>query len=233
MNICVLIPSYNEAKTIGSLVKCLKTKRLDVLVIDDGSSDQTAEIAQQSGADILRLTKNKGKGASLKAGFRYALNKGYEAIITMDGDGQHSPEDIHKFIEKANNPEVDMLVGNRMSFSKEMPLVRWITNNLMSFLISIICWRNIRDSQCGFRLIKTKVLKEITLGSSNYEIESEIIIAAHKRHFRINFVPIQTIYAKEASQINPAVDAFRFFRFLFKLYFPFLFNKRGHKLWNL
>lgn len=116
-----------------------------------------------------------------------------------------------------------MLVGNRISFSKEMPLVRWITNNLMSFLISIICWQNIRDSQCGFRLIKTKVLKEITLCSSNYEIESEIIIAARKRRFKIEFVPIKTIYAKEISQINPVVDALRFFKFIFKLYLPFLF----------
>lgn len=223
MKLCVLIPTYNEAQAIGSVVKSLKNKGLDVLVVDDGSTDETAQSAQRQGAETIRLTENMGKGASLKAGFRYALNKGYDAVITMDGDAQHSPEDIPKFIREAANPKVDMLVGNRMSSTKNMPLVRWITNNLMSFFISMICWRNIRDSQCGFRLIKTKVLKEITLSTSKYEIESEIIIAAHKKHFKIKFIPIQTIYAKEASQINPVLDTLRFFKFVFKLSFPFFF----------
>ena len=225
MKMCVLIPTYNEAKTIGSLVKRITAKGLDVVVVDDGSVDGTAEIAQNSGACVLRHNWNKGKGASLKEGFRYILNNDYDAVITMDGDDQHAPSDIPKFINASLDRDVDMIAGNRMSFSKGMPLTRWITNNLMSFLISLICWRNIPDSQCGFRLIKRKALKELNPISSNYEIESETIIEAHYKGIKIKFIPIQTIYAKQASQISPVIDTIRFFRFILKIFCPFLFNK--------
>jgi len=226
MKICVLIPSYNESKTIGSLVERVRAKDLDVVVVDDGSIDRTAEIAEESGAYLLRHRKNLGKGASLKDGFRYILNKDYDAVIIMDADEQHSPDDIPKFIDRAGDPDADMIVGNRMSSSRGMPLIRWLTNNFMSFLISLICRRNIPDSQCGFRLIKRKVLKKLNPISSNYEIESEAIIEAHHKGFKIKFIPIQTIYAKQTSRINPIVDTIRFFSFIFKIFRPFLFNKR-------
>jgi len=225
MRICVLIPSYNESGTIGSLVEKIKAKGLNVVVVDDGSIDNTSENAGKSGACVLRHQQNKGKGASLKEGFRYILNKDYDATITMDADAQHSPEDIPRFIDAARDPDVDMVVGNRMSSSKDMPFIRWLTNNIMSGIISLICWKNIRDSQCGFRLIKRNVLKELNPSSSNYEIESETIIEAHHKGFKIKFISVQTIYSKQTSQINPVVDTIRFFRFLLKLFCPFLFNK--------
>ena len=226
MRICVLIPSYNESRTIGSLVESLKSKGLNVVVVDDGSADPTAEVARQAGAYVLRHEQNKGKGASLKEGFRYILKEDYGAVITMDGDSQHSPEDIPKFIKEAANPDLDLIVGNRMSSSKDMPLIRWITNHLMSSLISIICWRNIPDSQCGFRLIKRNVLEKLDLISSNYEIESETIIEAQHKGFKVTSIPIQTIYARQTSQINPVIDTIRFFRFILKIFCPFLFNTR-------
>ncbi len=226
MRICVLIPSYNEAETIGFLVQKIRARGLDVMVVDDGSADPTAEVAKEWGAYVLRHEQNKGKGASLKEGFRYILKKDYDAVITMDGDNQHSPEDIPKFIKEAANPDADMIVGNRMSSSKDMPLIRWITNYSMSFLISIICRRNIPDSQCGFRLIKRNVLEKLNPISSNYEIESETIIEAHHKGFKIKSIPIQTIYAKQTSQINSVIDTIRFFRFILKIFCPFLFNKR-------
>jgi len=230
MKICVLIPSYNESRTIGSLVERVKAKGLNVVVVDDGSADPTAEVAKQSGAYVLRHEQNKGKGASLKEGFRYILKEDYEAVITMDGDNQHSPEDIPKFIKEAANSNLDMIVGNRMSSSKDMPLIRWITNHLMSSLISIICWRNIPDSQCGLRLIKKNVLEKLNPISSNYEIESETIIEAHHKGFKIKSIPIQTIYAKQTSQINPVIDTIRFFRFILKIFCPLLFNKQENRL---
>lgn len=226
MRISALIPSYNESKTIGLLVKEIKGQGLDVIVVDDGSVDRTAEIAKMAGADILRHQENQGKGASLKDGFHYVLNKNYDAVITIDGDGQHSPGDISQFIQAAGRPEIDMVVGNRMHFSKGMPLIRWLTNNFMSFLLSLICWQYIPDSQCGFRLIKKRVLEELSFTTANYEIESEILIAMRNKGFKTKFIPIQTIYAKEGSQINPIVDAIRFFRFLLKSLCPSLFNKK-------
>lgn len=226
MKTCVLIPSYNEAKTIGSLVKRIKNKGLDVVVVDDGSIDKTAEIARGSGAYVLKHKQNKGKGASLKDGFHFIINKDYDAVITMDGDDQHSPEDIPKFIKASDDPNVDMLVGNRMSSNKDMPFIRWMTNNLMSFLISIICKKNISDSQCGFRLIKRKVFKELSFFSPNFEIESEILIEAYRKGFTVKFIPIQTIYARQVSQIHPVIDTIRFFRFLLRICCPFLFHKK-------
>lgn len=221
MKVCVLIPSYNESKTIGSLVEKIKAKGLDVVVIDDGSVDQTSQIARKSGAEVLRYEENKGKGASLKGGFCYVLRKDYEAVITMDADGQHSPENIPDFINAAAEPDADIVVGNRMSSSKGMPHIRWLTNHLMSFLISKVCAQDIPDSQCGFRLIKRKLLEELNLKSDNYEIESEILVKACCKGFKIKFIPIRTIYAKEASQINPVVDTIRFSRFIW----PLLFKK--------
>lgn len=226
MKICVLIPSYNESKAISSLVKRIKAEGLDIVVVDDGSIDSTAEAAELAGACVLRNEQNKGKGASLKEGFRHILRKDYDAVITMDGDSQHSPDDISKFIAEATNPDVDMIIGNRMSFNKDMPFVRRLTNYSMSSLISLICRRNIPDSQCGFRLIKRNVLEKLNPISSNYEIESETIIDAHRKGFKIKFIPVQTIYAKQVSQINPFIDTIRFFRFLFIKAFSSFFNKR-------
>lgn len=225
MRICALIPSYNESKTIGSLVQRIKARGLDVVVVDDGSLDQTAEIAKKSGAYVLKHEQNKGKGASLKEGFRYILNSNYDAVITVDGDGQHASSDIPKFINAGLDPKVDVVAGNRMTACKNMPLLRWLTNNFMSLLISLVCWQNIRDSQCGFRLIKARVLKELNPISSNYEIESETIIEARHKGFKIKFIPIQTIYTTQTSQISPFVDAIRFFKFILKIFWPFLFNK--------
>lgn len=226
LRVCVLIPSYNESKTISLLVKALKSKGLDIVVVDDGSVDQTQEIAKQSGAYVLRNEKNRGKGASLKEGFRYVLGKDYDAVITMDGDGQHSPEDIPGFLNAASDPGVDMVVGNRMSSMENMPPLRWLTNRFMSWLISLICREDIPDSQCGFRLIKRDVLKELKPISANYEIESETLIEAHHKGFKIKFIPIQTIYARQVSQINPVVDTIRFLRYILRILCPSLFGKR-------
>jgi len=217
MKICALIPSFNESGTIGLLVRNVKLVGLDVVVVDDGSVDRTAEIARDSGAKVLRHKQNKGKGASLKEAFCYALEKGYDAVITMDADGQHSPGDISKFIDAAERADVDIIVGNRMSSSKNMPPVRWLTNKFMSFVISKICRQGIPDSQCGFRLFKKEALKALDLTSANYEIESEALIEACRKNLKIKFIPIQTIYAQQISRINPIVDTIRFFRYILNL----------------
>jgi len=222
----VLIPSYNESKTVGLLVEKVKAKGLNAVVIDDGSVDGTCEIAKRSGAHVVRHQRNQGKGASLKTGFRYILDNDYDAAIIMDGDGQHSPEDLPKFLTEASNPEVDIVVGNRMVACKNMPRIRWLTNKFMSSVISLICQKKMADSQCGFRLIKRKALAALHPSTSNYEIESETIIEANHKGFKIKFVPIQTIYGKQVSRINPLVDTIRSLRLLLKICCPFLFKKK-------
>jgi glycosyltransferase involved in cell wall biosynthesis len=214
MRLCVLIPSYNEEKTIGWLVKSVADQGHHVLVIDDGSCDATATIAKENGAEVLVNEKNMGKGLSLRRAFTLLAKRDLDAVITMDGDGQHLPSDIASFVRYFQEKKPGIIVGNRMMRAKGMPLVRWLTNKFMSFLISCICHQSIPDSQCGFRLIDTQVLKKINLQTENFEIESEMLLEAVRNGFMIESVPIATVYEGQQSDINPWKDTVRFFKFL-------------------
>lgn len=218
-NPCVLIPSYNEARTIGSIIMELIAKGLTVYVVDDGSSDDTANIAHAEGAVVVKHKKNMGKGASLREGFRHIIKKGFDAVIIMDGDGQHLVADIGNFIEKMEETNADIVIGNRMLDVSSMPEERKHTNRFMSGLISMLSGQRIPDSQSGYRLIKREVLEKINLESSNYEIESEMIIRSSRAGFKIESVPIKTIYKDETSKVNPVVDTLRFIAFVIKIMF--------------
>lgn len=214
MKVCVVIPTYNESEEIGNIIKRLHQQNLDVIVIDDGSKDNTSLIASQSGAIVIRNQRNEGKGASLIKGFDYAIKNNFDAIITMDGDGQHIPEETTKFINLAQNSSTSFFIGNRMAGSKGMPTVRWLTNKFMSWLISKVSHQYIPDTQCGFRLIKTDALKKLKLKTSKYETESEIIVKTAKAGYKIESIPIETVYRNEKSQINPLIDTVRFIKFI-------------------
>lgn len=214
MKLCVIIPAFNESKAIGGIVNTIRKLGLEVLVIDDGSADNTAEIASSCGATVIKNKVNKGKGAALAMGFHYALDKAMEAVITMDGDGQHSPEDIAVFLKTIPDLNSGIIIGNRMSKNRNMPLVRVLTNKFMSRLISLIIKQEIPDTQCGFRLIKNEVLRVLDLRTCKYDTESEILIKAARSGFKINSVPINTIYRGEKSKINPLIDTIRFFKLI-------------------
>jgi len=214
MKTCVIIPTLNESKEIAQLVSEVRQQDLEVLVVDDGSGDDTAGIAENSGAIVLRNRGNQGKGYSLIRGFDYALNAGFDAVITMDGDGQHLAEDIPYFIRLAKYSNSAILIGNRMQKVKNMPLVRRVTNRFMSWLISTLAKQDVPDSQCGFRLIKKEVLENVKFTCAKYEIESEMIIKSARLGFKIESVPIKAIYNGEKSQINPFIDTLRFIRFI-------------------
>jgi len=216
MNGCVVIPTFNESKTISFIVKEIKKRNLDVLIIDDGSRDGTDRLASEAGAKVITHQRNMGKGLSLRSGFQKVISQDYDFIITMDGDGQHRPADIANFIQHYSQNKTEVIVGNRMNKPKNMPFHRWITNKTMSMVISSVCKTYIPDTQCGFRLIKTSVLREMVFSTSNYEIESELLIEVAKKKYRIDSVPIETVYEGQDSQINPVVDTVRFFRFLLK-----------------
>jgi glycosyltransferase involved in cell wall biosynthesis len=214
MRTCIIIPTYNEAGAIGDLVEKIRRQDLDVVVVDDGSRDNTSGIAREKGAVVLMNPRNEGKGASLKEGFSFALKEDYDAVITMDGDGQHRPDDIPYFMRLAKYSESAIFIGNRMSKTRNMPLLRLLTNKFMSWLISVIAKQRIPDTQCGLRLIKKDVLKKVRLKTSKYETESEILIRAARAGFRIESVPIKSVYSGEKSKINPFVDTLRFLRFI-------------------
>ncbi|MCM8786228.1 MAG: glycosyltransferase family 2 protein [Candidatus Omnitrophica bacterium] len=228
-DILVIIPAYNEEKTIGQLLKNLKKYFKNILVIDDGSKDKTKEISEKENVIVISHKVNKGKGEALKTGFRYAIEKGFPAVITMDGDGQHFPEDAIKFVEKyREKTKVGIWIGKRDIFSQNMPFVRRITNLSMSFLISLLSFQWIPDTQCGLRLIKTDVLKKIKLYTSHFETESEILIKSSWKIVRIKSIIIKTFYSKEKSKIRPVIDTIRFFKMLILIFFNH-FKKYGNR----
>ena len=216
MKVCVVIPAYNEALKIAYLVEEVKKLGLDVLVIDDGSRDSTARLAAERGAAVLKNEINQGKGVSLKKGFDYALSKGFDAVIAMDGDGQHLPEEIPHFMQSAEDSLDSLFIGNRMCQTKNMPLDRYLTNKFMSWMISKVCRQHIPDTQCGYRLIKKELLDKLDLQTANYEIESEMLVQTARLGFKIISLPIKTVYTGTKSQINPLKDTWRFTRYILK-----------------
>ena len=216
MKACVIIPAYNESKEISGLIRAIKTKVPDVLVVDDGSTDSTAQIASDAGAIAIINIVNQGKGVCLKQGFKYALANNFDAVITMDGDGQHLPEDLPAFMRAAENSASAIFVGNRMIETKNMPRLRIITNKFMSWVISILCKQKIPDTQCRFRLIKRVILEKVELKTKKFEAETEILINASRLGYKIESVPIKTVYRGEKSQINPFFDTLRFLKFIIR-----------------
>lgn len=214
MKTCILTPAHNESEAIGGLVKGIRDRQLPVIVIDDGSSDDTGSIAKENGAVVLRNEQKMGKGRSLQRGFEYVLDQGYDCVIIMDGDGQHDVGDIDQFIKKATEYPASVVTGTRMQDPQGMPLVRLWTNRFMSLLISALCKQRIPDTQCGFRLIGREVLKNIKLTADAFEIETEILVQASKKGFKIYSVPIKTIYGNEVSKIHPLKDTCRFVKYI-------------------
>jgi len=214
MNKVVLIPVYNGGDHIKSLLKKIKNYIDDIVVVDDGSTDNTTELAKEEGAIVLSHKTNKGKGASLHTGIEYILDKNYDLIIIMDADGQHNPDEIPRFIQHYQQTNSPIILGNRMKNPTSMPWIRKATNRIMSIIISKMCGQFIPDSQCGYKLIERKVFEKIKLYYTNYEVESEILIRAARYGFKIDSIPITTIYKHEKSYINPIIDTIRFIRLL-------------------
>jgi glycosyltransferase involved in cell wall biosynthesis len=213
---CVIIPAYNEEMRIGHIVGEVRARGLSCIVVDDGSADKTKEEAEKEGAQVISHIKNHGKGLSLRDGFRKALEGDYDFVITMDGDGQHHPDELEHFVKAAKKGDADIVLGNRMRDPKDMPMKRRLTNKFMSFVISFIAGQRLPDTQCGYRLISTKVLKIIPLTTDKYEIESEVLIEAAKAGFKIKSIPIKSIYRGQKSQIRPFKDTLRFLSFILK-----------------
>jgi glycosyltransferase involved in cell wall biosynthesis len=215
--IAVIIPAYNAGTTIRELIE--RTSRFisreDIVVIDDGSRDRTSQTARATGALVLRHEINRGKGEALKTGFRHVQRLNYHALITLDADLQHDPESIPDFVRKASSTS-GIIVGTRKRNLRIMPFARWLTNNLTSVIVSVLSGQSIRDSQSGYRLITAQVLKKMRLESRKYDLESEILIKARRKGFKIDEVPIRTIYAGGRSFINPLADTARFIKLMWR-----------------
>lgn len=215
MNYLIVIPAYNEEKYIKTLLNNLSGITKNIVIIDDGSRDTTYEIVKEMNIPVIHQS-HQGKGAALKAGFKYALEKEYEWVITMDGDGQHGWQDIPYFVEAMSKGKSDIIIGSRMDDIAGMPLVRKVTNKFMSRLLSWLIGSSISDTQCGFRAITSGVLKNVTLETSHYDTESELIMKAGRAGYNISSIPVKTIYNGSESHINKFLDTVRFIRLLWK-----------------
>lgn len=215
-NVAALIPCYFEAKRIREVAARVKQQLDAVLVVDDGSTDGTESEARASGVEVTRHTVNQGKGAAIKTGLRaLAERPGLEYALILDGDGQHAPEEIPRFLTAANETKAPMLVGNRMSDTRTMPFVRKMTNRFMSSQISKICGQQVPDSQCGFRMIHRDLfLAMVEIATTKFDYETEQLVVASRRGCQIAAVPISTIYGDEKSKIHPVRDSIRFYEMM-------------------
>ena len=211
--VAAIIPAYLEEKHIGDVVTRTIEQLDNVLVVDDGSSDATAANARAAGAELIVHERNLGKGDSIKTGLRYWLDRGFQHVVILDGDGQHLPEEISRFIAAAPTG-AELLVGTRMNDVRQMPLVRRLVNRYMSRKISLLCGQDIPDTQCGFRMLSAAVIPDLLMGSERFEYETEMLIVVSRKGCRIGAVPISTVYSDEVSSIHPMQDAIRFFKLM-------------------
>ncbi|MFH1278743.1 MAG: glycosyltransferase family 2 protein [Candidatus Eisenbacteria bacterium] len=220
MRVLVLIPALNLADRIGSLLHSLRTlaPEAEILVVDDGSTDGTAGAARAvEGVRVLVHPENRGKGAALRTGFEVALRERFDAVVTMDGDGQHPPKCVPEFVGHAEATGADLVVGTRERRGTRMPLHRRMSNKMSTWFASKAAGTKLPDSQSGYRLVRTRVIEAVPTRSDRYEMETEFLIGAARRGFRIEGMPIPTVYADERSHIHVLRDTGLFLKLLWSM----------------
>jgi glycosyltransferase involved in cell wall biosynthesis len=205
-----LIPAWNEAPRVGAVVRGASVY-LPVLVVDDGSEDNTARVAAAAGATIIRHPENRGKGAALMTGFAWAKERSFDAVLTLDADGQHDPQEIPKLVAAYESGAGDLIIGRRNS--TQMPFPRFFTNPFGSWLLTLALGVKIYDNQSGFRVYGRRLLEILELESTGLEAEVEAIARTVSAGLAIGWVDIRTIYGiDKRSGFHPIVDTARFIK---------------------
>ena len=207
-----VIPCLNESSGIATLVTALRRQLPLVLVVDDGSTDDTAARAGAAGARVLRHQRNHGKGAALRTGLTEARRRGFAWGVTIDGDGQHVPGDLPVFLRSADKTGARLIIGNRMHQARAIPWVRRQVNRWMSRQLSRRAGCHLPDTQCGFRLVHLESWAALPLSAEHFEIESEMLMAFLAAKYPVEFVPIRVIGRGQRSHIRPMADAWRWWK---------------------
>jgi glycosyltransferase involved in cell wall biosynthesis len=204
MRVAALIPAFQAAPHLGAVLARLQALRPapEVLVVDDGSTDDTAAVARAAGVSVISLPENRGKGYALLAGF--AALKEFDGVVSLDADGQHPPECLPAFVRAAEQG-ADLVLGVRER-SHDMPPMRRVANKVSSRWASWLAGQPVYDSQCGYRLYGRRVLDRTPITPGRYEVESEVIVRAARLGFRLAAVAIPTVYGTEESQIDTLRD---------------------------
>jgi glycosyltransferase involved in cell wall biosynthesis len=213
-DVLAVIPAYNEADHIADVVG-RTLAHLPVLVVDDGSEDATARLAEAAGAKVLRQVPNQGKGAALRAGFRQALDTGAAAVIMLDADGQHDPEEIAAFLAAFHTTHADLTIGARDYH--QMPRLRRTTNTIGRWMMHWAMGQPIPDNQSGYRLISRRLLEALLASKeAGFEFEVEMIPTCVLLGYTLAWTPIRTIYAGQNSHIQPLKHLVHFFRIVWQ-----------------
>jgi hypothetical protein len=208
----IVIPCFNEGATIAALVGAVRQHLPVLIVVDDGSTDNTPAHAANAGAIVISHGRNFGKGAALRTGFSEAMKQGFEWAVTMDGDGQHSPADMPALLRCAEESGAPLVVGNRMDQARAMPWLRRRVNVWMSRKLSQRAGRILPDTQSGFRVIHLPTWSALPLNTKRFEVESEMLMAFVAADCPVAFVPVQVIPPGRSSHIRPVTDTLRWWR---------------------
>lgn len=214
--LCV-IPAYNAENNIAAVVLGIRNELpgATVLIVDDGSTDETRMVARSVADETIEFPENRGKGAALSAAFAHAVTNGYDAVLTIDADGQHDPAFATAMIDALRG--ADIVVGTREIGGRAVPPHRRVANLLSSWVTRVLSGAPIRDSQSGYRAIRTEVLRQVEARGSRYEFETDFLILAARRGFRFGEVPISTVYGTATpSHFRSVRDALRVIRVLWR-----------------
>jgi len=212
-SVCAVIPFYNEKETINIVINESSKFVEFVFAVNDGSNDGFNNLYEESKIKFINLNRNYGKGKALSIGFHEAVSEGFNYVVTLDADLQHEPKYIPKLIEGLQS--FDIVIGNRSKNLKGMPIQRRLSNKLTSFFLTVKTGQNILDSQCGYRAFRAEVLKEVKTNYLGFEAESEILVKAATKGFKIGFVDIPTIYGVEKSKMRHVQAIVGFLKVLF------------------
>jgi glycosyltransferase involved in cell wall biosynthesis len=208
MKVWAVIPALNESASIAGVVSGVRVHVAHVLVVDDGSRDDTAARAREAGAEVLSHQVNRGKGSALRTGIARALASPCTHVLLLDGDGQHLTADVPSLLAAAQNG-ADLVVGERMFDRATMPRPRYYSNVIGSWILSRFIGTVVRDTQSGFRLVRADALRRIHLSASGYEIETEMLIRLAQTGVRIAGVPVHAVYGTAPSRLRPLRDTTR------------------------
>ena len=211
--ILVIIPALNAERTLPQVVVDARSQLEPVLVIDDGSRDATSAVARAQGATVIRHEVNRGKGGALKTGFAWALENGYDGVITLDADGQHLPSEIPKFIRERESDGADLIIGGRAHLFGQMLPRRRTANRFSAWCIARCSGVRITDSQSGFRYYSKKLISGMKLRTDGFDMESEVIVRAGRNGFPIVTIPIELGFVDgiATSHYKPLKDTLRIF----------------------
>jgi len=199
MKLAIIIPAYNEESLIGQVLEQVQSVDLEgiekeIVVVDDGSSDKTKEIARSKGAMVVRHIVNRGVGGAMGTGFEAALRRSADVIVTCDADGQHSADDIGRVIEPIRLGQADAVLGSRMINASGMPWTRRMANRLANIITLLLFGIRTTDSQSGLRAFSRSAAKQIRIRANTYEVSSEICGEIRRHRLKLVEVPIQVIY---------------------------------------